>query len=691
MKNMLKYLLLALGGIVAVATAVAVYVSATFNPNDYKPQIVQAVRDKLNRTLRIDGDIKLAFYPALGADVGGITLSERASDKEFAALDAVRVSLQLLPLLSREVVVSRIELRGLRANLVKYKSGSTNVDDFVQGEAAAPTKQAPGGADRPAAKPVAFNIDHVSIENASLSYADEGSGARYALSKLTLKTGRIAAGTPSDIELAMALAASQPKVNVDVRLKTRLAYAPDSGRFGLDALDLGVKGEAAGLKLLALNLRGSVEGDAKALKSRELVLEVDAIQGERTIKGKLSSPLALDLAAQTVALNKLIAHLAVAEQKSARGPMALDLTGSAHADIPKQRASLDFSTKFDESTINGKAGLAHFSPPSYSFDLNIDKLDADRYVGSAGPQGAGAAAGKGASGKPEQALDFSALKALQASGSIKIGALKVANLKAQNLRVNLKAGNGRLDLNPLVAALYQGSMNGSLSLIAAAAPQVALKQNLTGISIGPLLKDAIDKDVLEGRGNIALDVSGQGTTVAAIKKALNGSASLNLADGALKGINIAAAIRDAKAKLGALKGETTQASNAAEKTDFSELKASFSIRNGIAHNSDLSLKSPLLRLGGSGDINIGEDSMDYVAKATLVATAAGQGGKEASELKGVTLPLRISGPFTALRYQLDVNAMVEAAAQQKIDEKKAEVKAKVQDKLKDQLKGLFGR
>ncbi|MDP1952152.1 MAG: AsmA family protein, partial [Betaproteobacteria bacterium] len=99
----------------------------------------------------------------------------------------------------------------------------------------------------------------------------------------------------------------------------------------------------------------------------------------------------------------------------------------------------------------------------------------------------------------------------------------------------------------------------------------------------------------------------------------------------------------------------------------------------------------LVRLGGEGDINIGTDSMDYLAKATLVATAAGQGGKDASELKGITVPVRISGPFTSLSYKLDFNAMISGAAQQKIDEKKEEIKTKAQDKLKDQLKGLFGR
>ncbi len=558
--------------------------------------------------------------------------------------------------------------------------------DDLTGSAAGKPKQAPGAAETSAQKPIQFDIDHVLIEDASLGYSDEGSGAKYTLSKVNLKTGRIAAATPSDIDLAFAIAANQPRLNVDVRLKTRLAFALDSRHFKLDGLDLGVKGEAAGMNPLALSLKGNAEGDAKALKSDAMVLEFDARQGDKTIKGKLASPLVVDLGAQTVDLNKLSANLVYTDPKSARGPVTVNVAGSAHADIPRQRASLDFSTKFDESTITGKAGLAHFSPPSYMFDVNVDKLDADRYMGAKKPEGQSAGAGK-----PEQPLDFSALKTLQANGSVKIGSLKVANLRAQSVRLVAKAGGGRLDVNPLSASLYQGTMNGSMSLVAAAAPQIALKQNLAGISIGPLLKDAVDKDVLEGRGGVALDVSGQGATVSAIKKALNGSASLNLTDGALKGINIGATIRDAKAKLGTLKGETTKASDAAEKTDFTELKASFAIRNGIAHNSDLSLKSPLLRLGGEGDINIGADSVDYLAKATLVATAAGQGGKEASELKGLTVPVRISGPYTALSYKLDFNEMIKGVAQQKIDEKKEELKSKAQDKLKEQLKGLFKR
>ena len=63
MNKILKYGLLGVGAIVVVAVAGVAYVAATFNPNDYKAQIIKAVKDSKQRNLRLDGDIKLSFYP----------------------------------------------------------------------------------------------------------------------------------------------------------------------------------------------------------------------------------------------------------------------------------------------------------------------------------------------------------------------------------------------------------------------------------------------------------------------------------------------------------------------------------------------------------------------------------------------------------------------------------------------------
>ena len=133
----LKYTLYAVAAVVVLLAVAIGIIAATFDPNSYKPQIIQLAKDRTGRTLTIDGDIKLKIFPKLGAQVGKVALSERGSDKEFARLEAAQVYLALLPLLSKQVVVDEVRVDGLRASLVKFKDGTTNFADLGE-EGAAP-------------------------------------------------------------------------------------------------------------------------------------------------------------------------------------------------------------------------------------------------------------------------------------------------------------------------------------------------------------------------------------------------------------------------------------------------------------------------------------------------------------------------------------------------------------------------
>ena len=359
------------------------------------------------------------------------------------------------------------------------------------------------------------------------------------------------------------------------------------------------------------------------------------------------------------------------------------LAGSVGADLKKQTANADLAMKVDESTMKAKFAIADFAALRSTFDIEIDKLNIDKYLP---PKKPGETAKAPAGSQPEQPIDFSLIKKHDVAGSVRIGHLTASNIKAQNLRVDVKVKNGRLDANPLAANLYEGSVKGVAS-VDANTNRIAVKQDLTGISIGPLLRDAIGQDILEGRGNVALDLTTTGNLVSAMKKALNGTATLAVKDGAIKGINLAKSLRDAKALFSGGKREAEQGAEAGEKTDFSELTASFDIKNGIAHNGDFLAKSPFLRLTGEGDINLPASTLSYLAKAAVVGSSAGQGGKDMSDLKGLTIPVRASGPFTALKYKLELGSVLSDSAKQKLEEKKEEIRDKLEDKIKSKLLG----
>jgi AsmA protein len=584
-----KYALFALGGLVVLIGVILGVVAATFDPNQYKPQIVQAVKDKTQRTLKLDGNIRLAFWPGIGGRVGKASLSERASEQEFAAVEDVHVSVKLLPLLSKQAVVDTVRIKGLRANIVKSKDGKLNVDDLA---GAPPAKEAPaakGGSPDPGLQ---VDVAGIEVSDSTVTYTDQAEGSKYTLSKVDLKTGRIAPGVPARIELKFHTQGDQPKLDLQTALKTRLKFDPGRSA-ALDDIELDSSGTAAGMTNLVIKIKGN-----------------------------------------------------------------------AAVDLAKERAQVKLEGKLADSNVKAQVEMTGFEKPEIRFDAEADQIDLDRYLPQ---QTAGKPAPAQKPAGKEEPFDLSGLRNLRAAGVLKVGSLKANNIRASNVRLDIKANGGRVDVNPLVADFYQGKLKSAIAINAApATPTFAVKHNMSGITIGPLLKDLADADILEGKGDITLDVTTQGNTVTALKKALDGNAGLKLADGAVKGIDIAGSIRDAKARLGALRGEHDQAADQTKKTDFSELTATFKVAKGVARNNDLSLKSPLLRVGGEGEVNIGEDRLNYLVKASIVGTSQGQGGREAEELRGVTVPVRIAGPLEKPSYKLDFGKAATESARQRL-------------------------
>ncbi len=838
MNKILKYGAIALAGLIVLVLVVVGIVAATFNPNDYKPMVVKMVQEKKQRTLNIEGDIKLSFWPKIGANLGRISISEHKSDKEFAAVESLKVSLALLPLLKKELIVDTIYVDGARANIVRYEDGTTNYDDLLS-------------EDESESEQIKFDVDGVIVTNSAITYTDLQAGNEIKLSKFNLETGHVALASPFDVATDFELSAKQPELNIAAKIKGNFMADPEQKHFVAKGLDANVQGDFAGGKEVVVKLTGDVDarpenmeflvdglklamtgnfdgakvavdlaapklvvqedevsgkeaslsltqekgsdsvkanlvladvkGSPKALQSSGISGDIAAKQGARTVQGKFSSPFSGNLEQLIFDLPKLAGNLDVKDPALPGGAMKGDFALKLHADVKQEQVKSDFNlaidttrlngdvavagfkkpnikfnlnadtldlnkllgqpsakaekaadsgpakptdlsalkdlllegkvsigsilydkyrltglnmgikadgerlnvspfaVKLDESQIKGSFGISRFAKPIYHFDVDIDKLDADRYIAKSDDKPA-ATDGKPAVDTP---IDLSALRAINADGELRIGWLNLANVKSTNVRIKLKADDGVAQLAPFSANLYEGAMNGSLQVDARATPQIAFKQNMTGIAIGPLLVDAINNDMLSGKGNLNLDVKTSGATVNTLKKSLNGTAGLNLADGAVKGIDIAGTIRGYKDKLSSLKGQASVEGDKTQKTDFSEMSATFNIRNGVAHNDDLNMKAPLFRITGSGDIDIGNETIDYLAKPTVVKSLAGQGGAGLDELSGVTIPVKLTGTFAKPKYALDFAGVATAMAKKKVIDKVGGEKGEAVQKLLD--------
>ncbi len=749
MNKYLKYGLWAIGIIVVVFASVIVYIALTFNPNDYKPQVIKAVKDSKQRTLKLDGDIKLHFFPSIGVSLGKISLSEFQSKKEFASVESASISLKLMPLLAKQIVVDDVSVSGVKAQFVKYKDGKTNLDDLLDKEAV--PAQAPAPAQETGV-PMQFDIASVRLKQAELSYHDKSAGARYSIKDLSLETGRIANALPIRIDFAAHIQSSKPELDITAQIKTTLTFDLEKDMYqvqglalqangkALDIIDLAVKAEgdasvqptaqafalnrfalaASGMKgkdrfdarldapelnLTKANFVGShialnakldgaigkitaklalpaIEGNERAFKVDLISLDADVKQTEQAFKLKLTSPLTGSIEAQQFNLSGIKLALNAKGDKLPGKNIDSELKGSVQADLGRQNVEGNLKGGLLQSQIKAKFAVKNFNVPMIRYAVSIDKFDADPYL----PEKTTGAKTSPRKTEPEQPFDLSPLKTLNLDGSLKVGSLKAANVKVSQLRVDVKARDGIIKIEPLSTRLYQGSASGKVT-VNANTSSFTVSEKLTGIDIAPLLKDAAELDVVEGKGNVVLDLTTQGNTVSSLKKALNGKASVQLADGAIIGINLSKLVQGIQRLSKDTRVETLGV-NKDEKTEFSEFKASFKIRKGVAHNDDLAVRSTVLRIGGKGDIDIGRDRMDYNAKAILAKTEQGRTG---------TLPVHVSGPFDNLKIKVDYAALLRDVAKQKLDEKKEELKekakekakAKLEDELKKGLRGLF--
>jgi AsmA protein len=750
LRRAVKWILISVTSLVAVAGLTVAYIATVFDPNDYKSDIVRIVKEKTGRTLKLKGDIGLTFYPMLGMKLREVSLSERRSDREFARVARATVAVKLIPLISKEVIIDAIEVKGLRATIVRDKSGRYNFEDLTGAAQKNPQANT--------ASPLKIDIGRIEVSDGDVTYVDQAAGAQYRLSKLNVKTGRIANGVPTDVDLGVLIASAAHKAQLDTKLKTKLTFDVERQWYRLEGLDFSTKGSLGTLSGMNASAKGDIEARlttgeliAKGLSATvsakeaegnlrvkldtpgitlttdkvagdKLALEINRdagknklavklsiagvqgafksltagpleaqieTQGERSMKAHLTGGLSGNLEAKRFELTNLKLDATVMDPTLPKGAFDAALSGSARADFTRETAALDFSGRLDESKVSGKAAATKFSPLALTFDLDADQFDADRLL---------------AKSPTSDKIDLSALTGLNAAGTLKIGKLTLLNLKSSQVRAEVKVANGRLNVAPLSARLYDGTLNGSLSAQAAEHPVFAVKQALSGVALGPLLRDAAKIDTLEAKGTINVDLTTRGATVDALKKALSGTAAVNLADGAIKGIDIAGTIRVAQTKLREVRGEQVQPTNKSAKTDFSEMKATFNVKNGVAHNDDLTMKSPLLRVAGAGDIDIGRDRMNYLMKATVVTTSKGQGGKDAAELGGLTVPVKLTGALDSPHYSIDFSGMATHFAKKQLKDEllkrttarpaqtgQPSNSGKIEDVLKGGLKSIFGR
>ena len=679
--------------VLLIPVAVGLFI-LSFDANSFKTQIIHFVKDHTQRDLVLQGDIKVSFFPKLGLDSGKMMLSQRNSAREFASVNNARLSIAWLPLLQRKLVFDHLEIDGARVNLIRFKDGTTNYDDLhIRDETLSP---------------VTFDIVGLRITHSSVNWQDEMKWQRVALQDMQIETGRLADTVPGNLKASFHLNSERLHSDSSVELKSSLFFDRKAARYEFADIEGKLEGTAGGFSNLDLSFKGSLDSrpalesllaenllvsgtgnygqrsiearlgitklqyakdvlngsnftldatlaqfdekwktslqmpafdfSSKVFKAAAFSADFDFSGPGRRLQGKLSGPASMDFeTAPTLLLSAMSLDFS-AKDTMLSGELSGKATGKLSVDLSERNANLGFRATVDDSDITGKMALADFNHPAYTLDLNINRIDLDRYI---------AADWIKRYQNDATHLDLGGLKDMNLSGSLHAGEIRVAKLKASRVGAIIKIEQSELTIAPLSARVYGGILTGSFSADAQAKPLFTLAQNLKGVQMNSLLADTAAIGKLDGKGDIVLNISAEGGSVGELRKTLNGRLALALGRGSLAGIDLRTALVEGRDDLGTGNQPRVHESRFSERTGFAGLNAAFNIRDGASHGNSFELRSALFRVAGEGDIVLDSGSINYQLTAVVAPALKRRSAGDLAELRGVTIPVRVSGRYVA--------------------------------------------
>jgi len=364
--KLLLRIVLGLAGLALVlAVALAIAVALLFDPQEYRPLLAASVEKATGRTLRLEGELGLAFFPCCSITVERAALGNPPGFPagDFASVESAALSIKVWPLLTRrEVQIGTVRLEGLDASLIVRADGAANWE-FDSAEDAAPADAGTG-----TGSAAALLIEGLRISGGRIAYRDESDGSSYRAEDLKLDTGAIEPGKPFDLDLAATLTDASDGTSGDLTLQARALADAALSRVTLTAPRITLK--AAGGAVPAGRLESTLGAGEIALDfARDPIVDFSQLQGEFALQalealagdasGRFSADTArLQLGASNeLTLPALAAQLTVSGKDVPGGSVETSLQlKTLSLDIDKLRAGVE-SLGAEVSGLGGRMSL----------------------------------------------------------------------------------------------------------------------------------------------------------------------------------------------------------------------------------------------------------------------------------------------------------------------------------------------
>jgi AsmA protein len=316
----------------------------------------------------------------------------------------------------------------------------------------------------------------------------------------------------------------------------------------------------------------------------------------------------------------------------------------------------------DQVRAKGNAGLdLKNTRPRLTGKLDMGTLDLTPFLGETDP----AKPKSGLTAWSKDPLDLAALKSVDADLRLTTTTLKIGKVELTSAAIVTQLSNGRLVADLPTFKAFDGDWSGDVLIdTAGAVPTAAFNMQGKSVAMSGLLGTLANFSRLDGQGGFKVSARGSGASIDAIMRDLDGQISTNLAEGTLRGFNVAEAVRSAASLRQAVATGNLRNLNFSgvlsptAATDFSSFNAVLKIEKGVAKIDVMKLLSPVLGMDGTGKIDIGGQTLD-VRLATGIDKKAG-GSSAVLQLNGIPVPVRLSGNWAGLKVTPDLSGIESA-------------------------------
>ncbi len=682
MGRLVRILFLAIAGAVGLAVVAAVALFLFFDPNDFRDDISAQVKAATGRDLVIEGDLSLSVFPWIAVNIGRTQLgnAEGFSDEPFFSFEEAKLSVRLAPLLFQQTVtIGTATLDSFSLNLEVAANGKTNWDDLAEaGEATAadPTADPTESDDTQT-----LDIAELQLSDASISFRDAQAGTANTISGLSLATSSIAAEEPFDIDAEFDFSTEPAGVSGHLKFSSTVTFSQGAEQLSMRDFTIeghldGVAAETTEYRFFAPAIDVDMPADRVTMGKMELSLlglEMSADvepYSYSTLQPKMT------LAVEPFSPKELMQTVGVDAPLTADPDALTRVSFSAKAEVSATAIALTSMTlELDDTTMTGALSVPLTEQGAYQFDLAADDINVDRYMA---PAMAGAETSAASEDDIEIPVDL--IRTLKANGTLRLDRAFLSGMTFENMTLGVKSANGQLRMHPISAELFDGTYKGDVRINASGdIPSISVNENVEGVQLEPLAKAMFEQENITGTIAGSFKLSGSGSMLSDIRRDLDGTMAFSLADGAWEGTDVWHELRSAYALF---KQRPAPEPTLPARTEFSNVRVTGPVKDGVFSNDDLLAELPFLRLTGNGTVNLAEGQIDYSMQARVLeqpelVDAASEA--ELDDFTGAVIPLRITGPLADPSIQPDIEAMLQAEVKRAVE--------KEADKLKRKLLG----